>query len=209
MNTLESEAGEPVLSKRASALQSLQNAVRKRIPVHVLIWTGVGALTLALILGSLLGATSSRAGDLEQELADKNGKIQAMNTTVSTQDQKIGSLEDTVAAAVDRESELAATEATLTTRAAELDAREAAIKKTETTIAANTIPGDGVFMVGIDVKPGRYKSAGGSSCYWSRMNAAGDDTIDNYIGAGPAVLTIQSTDGLVKTSHCEPFTKVG
>jgi len=150
-----------------------------------------------------------RAADLEHELALQSSKIETLEGDADLKDATIAVLRGLADESKKRESELAAAEATLATRSAALDAREAAIKSTETTVAANTIPGDGTFVVGSDVQPGLYKSEGGSRCYWSRMNAAGDDTIDNYFGAGPAVLTIQSTDGLIKTSHCAPFTKVG
>lgn len=49
----------------------------------------------------------------------------------------------------------------------ELDDREAAIEETELEIAEDTMPGDGVFLVGDDIEPGTYRGnaagAGGSA----------------------------------------------
>ncbi len=66
--------------------------------------------------------------------------------------------------------------------------------------------GDGTFVVGSDVQPGTYKSDGGSGCYWGREDSAGK-TIDNNIGDGPSVVTIQPGDFAIKTARCAPFHK--
>ena len=55
----------------------------------------------------------------------------------------------------------------------------------------------------------QYTSEGGTNCYWARLNSTGDDIIDNDLASGPAVLTVQASDGLIKTSNCAPFTKTG
>ena len=94
-------------------------------------------------------------------------------------------------------------------RSAKLDARETAVKGAEDVVAANTIAGNGTFRVGVYIQPGQYHSEGGSGCYWARLNATGDDIIDNDFSSGPAVLTVQPSDGLIKTSRCAPFIKAG
>jgi len=66
--------------------------------------------------------------------------------------------------------------------------------------------GDGTFVVGSDVQPGTYKSDGGSGCYWGREDSAGK-TIDNNIGDGPSVVTIQPGDFAIRTARCAPFHK--
>ncbi|MBB5641110.1 hypothetical protein [Cryobacterium roopkundense] len=96
----------------------------------------------------------------------------------------MSTLRSTVKSSEKRESDLAGAEAAQSTRARGLDEREAAVKGAEDVVVASAFAGDGTFMVGTDVQPGQYRSEGGESCYWSRMNAAGDDTIDNYIGSG-------------------------
>ncbi len=53
----------------------------------------------------------------------------------------------------------------------------------------------GTFEVGVEVAPGRYRTPGSDSCYWSRIDGndgqGGGDIIDNYFGPGPQVVTIR------------------
>ena len=92
--------------------------------------------------------------------------------------------------------------------AAALVERERAVGIAETEAAANTFPGDGTFIVGDDIQPGTYKSAGGSGCYWARQDQGGE-TIDNYIGDGATVVTVRSSDFALRVARCAPFTKTG
>lgn len=74
-----------------------------------------------------------------------------------------------------------------------------------------TIPGSGTFIVGVDVKPGTYRTQGGDDCYWARSKGtSGDlrDVIANDIPGGPAVVTIKSSDGGFKTSGCGDWVPV-
>jgi hypothetical protein len=53
--------------------------------------------------------------------------------------------------------------------------------------------GDGLYLVGQDIKPGEYKTTGptpGGSCYWARLtDDAGSDIIANNLTEGPTRLT--------------------
>jgi hypothetical protein len=193
-------AGLAVLLKRGGvAVFAATRAWGRRPEAKSRFLIAVGAAAVLAI-----GLTLSMAHSNELE-----GQLFAKTTTLDAKTEKVAALSGQLTAARNREAAVAAMEAAQDQRSATLDARESAVKTTEAVVAANTIPGSGTFRVGIDVQPGQYHSEGGSSCYWSRMNAAGDDTIDNYLGAGPAVLTVQATDGLIKTSRCAPFTKSG
>jgi hypothetical protein len=88
-----------------------------------------------------------------------------------------------------------------------------------TTVAApppsTDIPGDGVFEIGTDVKPGKYHTAGPSGdnpvgCYYAYTKADGT-IVDNNIVNGPATITILSSRvGLsFESSACQTWTKVG
>ncbi|OMC01512.1 hypothetical protein A5734_16255 [Mycolicibacterium fortuitum] len=74
---------------------------------------------------------------------------------------------------------------------------------------AKTIDHDGLFMVGTDIQPGNYASAGpveGGTCYWKRMaDLHGGDIIDNAFTKKPQVITIEATDKAFKTSGCQPW----
>jgi len=70
--------------------------------------------------------------------------------------------------------------------------------------------GEGTFIVGEDIQPGRYKARSAhvdGLCYWARLK---DDSgefgsiIANDSTAGSASVTIRSTDGAFETSGCTP-----
>lgn len=73
-----------------------------------------------------------------------------------------------------------------------------------------TIPGDGIYEVGVDVKAGRYISPvpDSGNCYFARLK---DDTgslnsiIDNNNSAGQTVVTIKKTDKFFETSGCNDW----
>lgn len=76
--------------------------------------------------------------------------------------------------------------------------------------------GDGVWLVGSDVQPGTYRSAGavdGDYCMWSRHSSTSGGVIENIIAsdgsfAGQMVVTIEPGDKLFRTKGCEPFQKL-
>lgn len=73
---------------------------------------------------------------------------------------------------------------------------------------------EGVYEVGTDIKPGKYKSPGPSSdgpfsgCYYARLKT-GDgsfgDIIANNSTKGQSVVTIKPGDGAFETSGCLPW----
>jgi len=62
--------------------------------------------------------------------------------------------------------------------------------------------GEGTYEVGVDIAPGKYRSPGGDSCYWARLDA-NQETIDNDLSSGPTVFTVRDGDGYVELSRCE------
>lgn len=73
--------------------------------------------------------------------------------------------------------------------------------------------GDGVFIVGLDIDPGTYRSSGASGCYWERLRSfsqAGiESTIANDNAKGPAVVKIAAGDAGFKTSRCGSWERIG
>lgn len=70
-----------------------------------------------------------------------------------------------------------------------------------------TIPGDGIFAVGKEVRPGTYKARpapdGVGMCYAARMSTTSSaGIIDNELGQGQIIVTIHSSDKYFKTSGC-------
>ncbi|WP_157858502.1 hypothetical protein [Mycobacteroides immunogenum] len=78
---------------------------------------------------------------------------------------------------------------------------------------AGTIPGEGTFIVGSEIQPGTYRSVPakmGYACEWDRLIAAGSpETIAIGTEGGPAVVTIQATDGGFKSHGCQTWQKIG
>lgn len=70
---------------------------------------------------------------------------------------------------------------------------------------------DGTYMVGTDVLPGTYSSAGpvnGRTCYWKRLSSPNSsDIIDNAMTKKPQVVQIDPTDKAFKTDGCQPWQK--
>jgi hypothetical protein len=102
---------------------------------------------------------------------------------------------------------------TRTIAAPPVSGAKAAKSKPPAAAPAATIPGDGTFLVGSDVKPGTYRSrpaeGGGGLCYWARLaDTAGGDIIANELGKGSQIVTIKATDKAFKTNGCEDWTKV-
>ncbi|MFJ8430576.1 hypothetical protein ACIQ9P_04645 [Kitasatospora sp. NPDC094019] len=79
-----------------------------------------------------------------------------------------------------------------------------------------TIAGSGTYLVGTDVQPGTYKTAGPSDstglCYWERSSGTSGDAgsiIANDALTGQGVVTIKKSDALFKSQGCQKWTKVG
>lgn len=94
-------------------------------------------------------------------------------------------------------------------RSADLDAREQEIGAAEAQVAANTIPGTGTFVVGEDVAPGTYRTAGSSGCYWVRLSGTSGelgDILANGLSDGPLTVTIAPSDQAFETQGCGEWT---
>jgi hypothetical protein len=80
-------------------------------------------------------------------------------------------------------------------------------------VARAPIPGSGTFLVGTDVAPGTYRSAGPAEgwlfCYHARLSGLSgelDDIISNDNSEGPTLVTISSTDAAFETNGCQDWT---
>lgn len=82
--------------------------------------------------------------------------------------------------------------------------------------AATTLPGDGTFLVGVDIEPGLYVTNGPSGdimgCWAERLSGLSgeyDDTIDSTYEHGRVVVDIAPTDVAFRTSDCQTWTRIG
>lgn len=77
-----------------------------------------------------------------------------------------------------------------------------------------TVAGDGRHVVGVDVAPGTYRSAGPPSgdggCSWSRRTTSSRGTeavVASGVSRGPATVTIRRGDTAFVTRGCAPWTR--
>lgn len=74
---------------------------------------------------------------------------------------------------------------------------------------ATSFSGDGMYMVGVDIKPGTYTAAG--SGYWERLSNAGGDfdaIIANDNPQGKSIVKIKKTDKFFSTNGMEEWSLV-
>ncbi|MBT2547351.1 hypothetical protein J7I85_03245 [Arthrobacter sp. ISL-65] len=77
--------------------------------------------------------------------------------------------------------------------------------------AVTVLRGDGTYRVGTQIKPGLYKSTGGSFCYWARLSGFSGNLSDikaNDIVSGVAYVQILPGDVGFETSGCGAWTTV-
>lgn len=72
---------------------------------------------------------------------------------------------------------------------------------------ARQLGGEGIFVVGTDLIPGRWRTdGGGMSCYWARLgDLTGDKILDNNNSSGPQVVEILPSDAAFQLRHCQPW----
>jgi hypothetical protein len=182
----------------------------------------------AFILGAAVVGIGSAGGAGEAELTAASERATVAEARIAELEAKSADLERQVAAAQqasqtakqnadkakqNAEAAVASQKAALDARKAELDAREKKLTGLEAEIAANTIPGDGIFLVGQDIKPGQYRgNQAGGDCYWARLKGTSgsfEDLIANDNVSGPTVVTIRSSDKAFETVRCGEWRKIG
>lgn len=84
-----------------------------------------------------------------------------------------------------------------------------------TPVGPLTTFGPGTYVVGTDILPGTYRSAGPTSdlfCYWARLKDTSGDMsaiVANDNTSGPTTVTISPSDGAFTTSRCQEWHKIG
>jgi hypothetical protein len=180
--------------------QRQQGKLRRRVV------TGV-ALVVALAIGVGIGAA---AGNNASALNAANSQVSALRGQVSSLTGQVSSLTGQVASAKDQAQQATTTaqQATATANAqasaayasrnAALTQQETTLKQQEKTVAAemgqlqaSQISGDGVYVVGKDIKAGVYHTSGSGNtgqndCYFATLNSTDTTNIadnNNFDGA--------------------------
>lgn len=81
-------------------------------------------------------------------------------------------------------------------------------------ISKSYLPGEGIFVVGTDLKPGLYRASNGSGgCYWAALSGFSgetDDIIENAITTDyQPVVRIYASDVAFEVSGCGTWTRIG
>lgn len=87
---------------------------------------------------------------------------------------------------------------------------------TGTSAAATTVAGDGEYLVGQDMQPGTYRTAGpsdgsGGNCYWQRSKDASgsvDSIIANDNLAGSGLVTVSKGE-VFESTGCQNWVRTG
>ena len=170
---------------------------------------------LALTIGGMIGGSgadeaNSRAAAAEAriERAESNARDAERRAARAERGQVRAEREARGAKAAVRaelEQEYARKEASLDKREEALDARAAALTQQEE-IAKRSTFGNGQWEVGVDIEPGKYRTDGGTPCYWAKLRPADHDIIDNNLAEGPQIVTLQA--GIIfESKDCGTWTR--
>jgi len=181
------------------------------------------ALVLLVVLVVTLASSESTKSDLQAEVDDLTAARDDALARVEAAEQ---TAEERVAAAQERaDRTIDEAQDELDERSRRLDDREAAIEDLEAELESQAAYldelighaeasqfSDGIYLVGSDIQPGRYRNQGGGFCYWARLSGVtGDfnDIIANSNVSGPTVVDISSTDVAFESDGCGTWTKIG
>lgn len=185
-------------------------------------WVALLAAFAALVVGAGIGA-ASQSGRIS-ELEDKNSALAEARDRLEREGER---LQEQVN---DRDAKTRADEAAARRVEAEKEAAERKKAEDEAAAAAaaaaaeaaaeaerNTIPGNGIYAIGPEKAPGRYRTDGPSGsnpvgCYYALLRAPTSDSIDNIIDNnivnGPGFADLIEGQ-FFETTSCQPWTRVG
>ncbi len=72
--------------------------------------------------------------------------------------------------------------------------------------------GDGAYLVGSDIQPGTYRSAGTSDCYWERLSSLTGDfdaILANDRAVGQVYVDVLPTDVAFSAEGCGTWSRIG
>jgi len=199
-----------------------QAASQKKKPAWLLIAvSAIGGLVVGGVIGLLpyltqdvtqnkqyielaneLASTQSVLAEADTDIAEMESSLSQVQSDLETAEADVRQLKGEVDELDARKNELDEREAALDEREDEVAAREENVTAVENEIDANTIPGNGVYEVGVDIPAGKYKTSGKVGCYYAVLNSS--DTFDianNNIVDGVATVTVKDGDYL-ELSRC-------
>ena len=76
---------------------------------------------------------------------------------------------------------------------------------------ADTVPGDGTWIIGKEIRRGRYRTVGGLSCYWERLVGHPSGRwvmVDSGFGWVPQMVALGRDDVAFVSQGCAPWVMV-
>jgi len=180
----------------------------------------VAVLGIGIVIGdaagnntSALNAADSRVSTLRSQVASLKGQVSSLNDSVAnwkTQAQQATTTAQQATAAADTKASAA-----YASRNAALGQQETTLKQQENTVAAemgqlqaSQINGDGVYVVGKDIKAGLYHTNGSgdtgqNDCYFATLNSTDTSNIaDNNNFDGPETVDVSSAYAFQTSGPC-------
>lgn len=110
----------------------------------------------------------------------------------------------------DAQSKLSTINRELITANGKLTSLQTQISGAKATVAKDTFPGTGTFLINTQVNPGTYQAAPSAGCYWARLASANtSDIIDNNNSDGQITVQIAPSDVAFEANNCSTFRRVG
>jgi hypothetical protein len=166
---------------------------------------GLAALVAGVVVGyAVKDGHQSQLRSAVGQVETLQSELQAAKTNLELANQRADNAVQTA------KDELRARSAALDTRARALDVRERKVTGEERAWARDSIPGDGEFVVGKEIKPGIYHAAASGGCYWARLSSLDTSAIiDNNNVDGPVTIEIFASDRAFEDTRCATFHKIG
>lgn len=210
-----SAGAEPVLLSEPTPNTATKGSWRPHLKRYLTVPAVVAAVA-GLMVGGGVGTGVALALQTPPTKTHEYASLQRQNHKLLNENSKLSSSNSGLTRTVDQlqsvSDEYDRAKAGLASQAADLAAKQKLVDSTVTQIQANTVPGDGTYVVGTDIQPGTYRSVNNSECYWARLNDTSgsvDSIVANDNVTGQAVVTISSSDKAFESERCSQWIKIG
>lgn len=150
-------------------------------------------------LQARLDGTEAELSGARRALAEAGAELEALAGELPAREQAV---REAGVALDERERALTQSERRLERADKALRKRERTVGILERRIQRNTVPGNGIFEVGVDITPGTYRTAGAKNCYFAvTADPNGAEITANNITSGPALVALAEGE-FFETSGC-------
>jgi hypothetical protein len=184
-------------------------------PWHTNRWKlAAAAGVLGLLLGFGMSSPDRAAADRDIREAKKSA-AEIIEDAEATQRDLLGDVDAQRDNAVAERDSARREAAALTKTRDRITGQVATLKRDLGKLTAerrsSTFEGDGIYLVGSDIKAGTYKAPAMPGCYYALLSGTTgsfDDIISNNNVDGPVVLEVSSSAEALQVTGCSTFTMV-